>query len=202
MLWQSTNPTLLRTLLPEGAGWTAPCSCSSRCYYTPMVRSSCLPCPAPTGRGGLVWSTHTRKEWAREIILKKVTPQSKKRLWHLGITGHLWLASQVLRTQPGANGQVSSQPRLPQRECWGRSYSSEGGRFPPKHHRTGLQEWALVTFLLLLKSSSAPQRRRPQWLRADGSLLRNRWKLFQRQNEMCLKKINKVINKSNSSSKF
>lgn len=92
MPWQSTNPTLLRTLLPEGAGWTAPCSCSSRCYYTPTVRSPGLPFPARIGKGGLVQRTHTRKEWAREIILKKVTPQSRKRLGHLGIKGHLWLA--------------------------------------------------------------------------------------------------------------
>lgn len=112
--------------------------CSFWCYYTSIVRSPGLPFPAPIGRGGLVRSTHTRKEWAREIILKKVTPQSRKRLWHLGITGHLWLASQALCTQPGANGQVSSQSRLPQRGCWGKSSSSEGSRFLPKHHRTGL----------------------------------------------------------------
>lgn len=105
MLWQSTNPARLRALLPEGAGWTAPCSCSSRCYYTPGVRSPGLPFPAPTERGGLVRSSHTRKEWAREIILKKATPQSRKRLWHLGITGHFWLASQVLCTQPGQMGR-------------------------------------------------------------------------------------------------
>lgn len=133
------------------------CSLSmcSWCYYTPIVRSPGLPFPAPIGRGGLVRSTHTWKEWAREIILK-VTPHCRKRLWYLGITGQLWLASQVLCTPPGANGQIFSQPRLPPRGCWGRSSSSEGGRFLPKHHRTGVQEWALITFQLLLKSSSTP----------------------------------------------
>lgn len=63
---------------------------------------------------------------------------------------------------------------------------SQKGQTLPKHHRTDLREWNMITSQLRLKSSClTPQKRWSQWLRADGSLPRNRWKVFQRQNEMC-----------------
>lgn len=53
---------------------------------------------------------------------------------------------------------------------------------------------------LLLKFSFNSIQRWPCGSEQVGSLLRNRWELFQTQNEMCLTKINMVINKSSYSS--
>lgn len=54
----------------------------------------------------------------------------------------------------------------------------------------------------LLKSSFNSTQRWPCGSEQVGSLLRNRWELFQMQNEMCLTKINMVINKSSYASGF
>lgn len=42
-----------------------------RCYYRPTGGSLTVQVTTPVGRRGLVWGTHTTKEWAKENIMKR-----------------------------------------------------------------------------------------------------------------------------------